>query len=204
MSRLGRPSAANAQETRHRILESARRLFSEKGYDGTSNRALADAVGLTTGALYHYFDRKLDLYIAVYEDTQRYVYDHLEQPLADAETFIDALRGVLEVAHDLNNADPSLAQFLGSARVDLMRDEELAKEFRSLDQRRQAEFFDNLVALGVRTGEVDVSKAPLAASLLRTVTIGLVDGVSGSQRHHRQAVDAIIQLFEGKLVHPPN
>lgn len=203
MSRLGRPTDADANETRQRILESARRLFAERGYDGTSNRALADAVGLTTGALYHYFDRKLDLYVAVYEATQSHVYDHLEAPVRDEETFIDALRGVLEAAHSLNNDDPSLARFLGSLRVDAERHVELGNEIRNLDQSRQARFFEELVAMGVRTGELDSSEAPKALALLRTVTVGLVDAVSSDRDRHREAVDGIIALFEGKLVRPP-
>jgi len=203
MPRLGRPAAANAQETRQRILDSARKLFADKGYDGTSNRALADAVGLTTGALYHYFDRKLDLYLEVYEDTQRHVYDNLEAATAGEDTFIDSLRGVLEAAHGLNNDDPSLAQFLGSCRVDVQRHGELGEVFATLDHTRQNDFFAGLVRLGVKTGELDAGDGARTAALLRTVTIGLVDGVSSSQARHREAVDGIIQLFEGKLVRPP-
>ena len=56
-------------ETRRRILDVARQSFAELGYGGTTNRHIATKAGITTGALYHYFDSKLDLYLAV----QQYV-----------------------------------------------------------------------------------------------------------------------------------
>ena len=56
---------------------------------------------------------------------------------------------------------------------------------------------------GYGTGEIDASGVARTDTLLRTITIGLVDAVSSDQTRHRRAVDAIIQLFEGKLVRPP-
>ena len=60
--RLGRPPDTSSEETRRRILESARLCFAANGYEATSNRQLADSAGLTTGAIYHYFGSKRDLF----------------------------------------------------------------------------------------------------------------------------------------------
>ena len=43
------------------ILRSAAAAFRDRGYTATSMRAIAMQVGLTPGALYHYFDSKSDL-----------------------------------------------------------------------------------------------------------------------------------------------
>ena len=203
MTKLGRPQKSDSQATRLRILTTARRLFADRGWDGTSNRALADAVGLTTGALYHYFDRKLDLYEAVYAETQRFVYEHLNRPVDECDTFIDALRGVLDAAHDLNNEDESLALFLGSCRTDVQRHPELRSLVRGTVAELQDDFYARLVGLGVRTGEIDACRADQITVLLQTLTIGLVDAVSSDRERHRDAVDAIVMLFEGKLVRAP-
>lgn len=45
-------------ETRKRIADAAMRLFVEEGFDQTSMRRIADAVGYTPGALYAYFEDK--------------------------------------------------------------------------------------------------------------------------------------------------
>jgi AcrR family transcriptional regulator len=46
---------------RQQIVEQAERLFAEQGYAATSLQDIADAVGLTRPALYHYFRRKDDI-----------------------------------------------------------------------------------------------------------------------------------------------
>src|SRR6202453_5424297 len=51
--------------TRHRILQVALTLMSQKGVDGTSMRDLASAAGLNVASLYHYFPSKRELLEAV-------------------------------------------------------------------------------------------------------------------------------------------
>jgi AcrR family transcriptional regulator len=55
-------------------------LFAQRGYEGTTNRAIADGCGLTGAAIYHYFDSKAELYAAVYEAVFARVFDELERP----------------------------------------------------------------------------------------------------------------------------
>ena len=52
---------AFVETRREEILEAAVRLWSRKGYDGTSMAAIAREVGLTKGTLYLYFPGKLAL-----------------------------------------------------------------------------------------------------------------------------------------------
>ena len=51
------------QETRVRILTTARSLFVRRGYEATTMRAIADELGLTAAALYHHFRNKNELLI---------------------------------------------------------------------------------------------------------------------------------------------
>jgi AcrR family transcriptional regulator len=44
--------------TREAILEAARRLFEERGYDATSLRQIAESVGTTKAAVYYHFPAK--------------------------------------------------------------------------------------------------------------------------------------------------
>jgi AcrR family transcriptional regulator len=53
--------AAQAEQTRQQILETAQRLFAELGYDATSLQMIADEMGLTKAALYYYFPAKADI-----------------------------------------------------------------------------------------------------------------------------------------------
>jgi len=52
---------AFVEARRDEIVQAAVRLWAERGFDGTPMSAIADAVGLTKGTLYLYFESKLAL-----------------------------------------------------------------------------------------------------------------------------------------------
>lgn len=54
-------------EKRAHILETAERLFSEGGYDGTSMRDIADAAGINVSMIFYYFGSKEKLLEALFE-----------------------------------------------------------------------------------------------------------------------------------------
>ncbi len=51
----------DSKETKERLLESALAEFSEKGYMKASLRKICAGAGVTTGALYFFFNDKEDL-----------------------------------------------------------------------------------------------------------------------------------------------
>lgn len=56
----------NPKETVNRILDTAYRLFMEKGYEYTSIQEIINHLGgLSKGAIYHHFKSKEDILIAV-------------------------------------------------------------------------------------------------------------------------------------------
>lgn len=57
-----------SRETRSRILDSARRLFNERGVSNVSIRAVASDVEISVGNLTYYFPRKKDLVSALMAD----------------------------------------------------------------------------------------------------------------------------------------
>ncbi|MDF8265055.1 TetR/AcrR family transcriptional regulator [Luteipulveratus flavus] len=61
--RSGRPSGPS--DTRVRILDSARELFSTKGFEQTSMRAVAAAAGVDAALISHYFGSKRGLFLEV-------------------------------------------------------------------------------------------------------------------------------------------
>jgi AcrR family transcriptional regulator len=57
----------HAEERRHQLIDVALRLFSNKGYDGTTIKDLAEAGGVAQGLFYHYFQSKEELLLSVFE-----------------------------------------------------------------------------------------------------------------------------------------
>jgi AcrR family transcriptional regulator len=202
--RLGRPRDSSSAETRHRILDVARGCFAEFGFEGTTNKTVASAADITTAAIYHYFESKVDTYVAVYESVQTLVYDRFDAALNTTMTFREMLGALLDTAHDLNNEDPTLAQFLGSARVDFQRYPGIATEIDDQVLSRRTRFFAAIVDRGIATGEITAQDRSRVLALIETLVSGLTDAVSGNEVTHQLAVDAIKALVDGTLVGHPN
>lgn len=198
-ARLGRPPASSSAETRLRILDVARESFAELGYGVTTNKYLATKAGITTGALYHYFDSKVEIYKAVYEHVQDYVYSKFEEAVADTTTFVERFEAMLEAAHQLDNQDPSLARFLGAARIDIARHDDLRQAMTQWTNTTRP-FFRAMVEVGVSTGEIAPEDRETVLAFMQIVTIGLSDGFSGRPNSHRRAVDSIRAVLEGRLL----
>lgn len=59
--------AQRTEATRRALMDAARRLFTERGYDAVATEEIVRAAGVTRGALYHHFGGKAELLEAVYE-----------------------------------------------------------------------------------------------------------------------------------------
>src|SRR5579862_1944941 len=58
---------------RMEIIETALKLFAEHGFDGTSTKNIAQAVGITEGLVFYYFPTKVALLAAVLETHHSFV-----------------------------------------------------------------------------------------------------------------------------------
>lgn len=65
---MARPRKSEARDTRRALLDASLELFSQKGFDGTSTRDIARAVGVRESALYHHFPSKEALLNALIEE----------------------------------------------------------------------------------------------------------------------------------------
>jgi AcrR family transcriptional regulator len=60
------PPPPHAPDTRDRLLDSAERLFAERGFAGTSVREITDAAAANLGAVNYHFQSKENLYAEVF------------------------------------------------------------------------------------------------------------------------------------------
>lgn len=75
-------------ETRARLIETALKLFGERGFDGASTRDIASQAGLNAPALKYYFDNKEGLYHACVEDIIGRIREQLEGQMLQAESVL--------------------------------------------------------------------------------------------------------------------
>ncbi|MCA1008616.1 TetR/AcrR family transcriptional regulator [Rhodococcus hoagii] len=60
-----RTDQVSLSDRQDRILDAARVVFAERGFDATTTRDIANAVGLTQGSLYHHFESREAILVAV-------------------------------------------------------------------------------------------------------------------------------------------
>ena len=76
------------KETKEKLLLSARKEFAQKGYLQASLRNICKNAGVTTGALYFFFQDKEDLFAAIVEKPLQKLYQVME--LHYQEEFVGA------------------------------------------------------------------------------------------------------------------
>ena len=79
------------QQTREKVLQAARDLFVERGYEGATIRDIARAAGMSTGAVFASFADKNELFDAILSDD----FGALREPMQDAATTAPSAREAL-------------------------------------------------------------------------------------------------------------
>ena len=115
---------------RGRLLTEAARLFREKGYERTTVRDLAAAVGIQSGSLFHHFRSKEEILKAVMVETIRLNTALMQAALEAAESSRAKLRGLIRAELESINGQTGEAMAV------------LVFEWRSLSASSQAEVLE--------------------------------------------------------------
>jgi AcrR family transcriptional regulator len=197
-NRVGRPPASDSAETRKRILDSARVCFGRNGYDKTTNRDIAEVANITTGAIYHYFQSKQELFAETMREVQAIILEDFERA-ADAEASLQAkLAAILDRAVALHSMDPSLAAFASNAPVEVLRHPDLLTSLGDAVAGVH-QFFHEVVDSHRDELKPGVGPADLT-NLLVAATLGLAQFATITDaRLHRAATEVMKQLVQGDV-----
>ncbi|MEJ2870537.1 TetR/AcrR family transcriptional regulator [Actinomycetospora sp. OC33-EN08] len=106
------PGATTSNRTRKRrsarreqVLETAARMFFEKGYAATTTEDIGAELGLLKGSIYYYISAKEDLLFEIVERYHEDTRSYFERILASDESPLDKLRELIttETAHTATN-----------------------------------------------------------------------------------------------------
>ena len=95
MIAMTRKTTPKSEATRGRILESALRVFRERGFQPATMREKAAEAGMALGAAYYYFESKDAIVMAFYERAQQQMEPELERILDSRKTLESRLRGLI-------------------------------------------------------------------------------------------------------------
>ncbi len=90
----------NEKQTRQKLIDSAKREFLEKGYSKASLRSICADAGVTTGALYFFFENKEDLFAAIVDPPLNGLKEILSQHFKDDIKEMSAIESLDEIDMD--------------------------------------------------------------------------------------------------------
>ncbi|MEH6560561.1 MAG: TetR/AcrR family transcriptional regulator [Marinobacter sp.] len=121
---------SDPESARGRLLREAARLFRDKGYERTTVRDLAAAVGIQSGSLFHHFRTKEEILKAVMVETIRLNTAVMQAAMSAADSNREKLRALVSAELESINGQTGEAMAV------------LVFEWRSLSDASQAEVLE--------------------------------------------------------------
>lgn len=202
--RPGRPPAAKADETRQRIIQAARLVFSERGYDGATFQAIAARADLTRPAINHYFSSKRALYQEVMDETNEFVIGVGIKEADRETTLVGRLTAFISAAVKANAENPAGSAFIIGGVLESQRHPEW-NTAENDSVRIAREFMIRVVNDAIEHGEVaaDIDASALVETLLVVMCgVGLYAGYVETYQEMLAVTGMLRQLLEGALWRP--
>ncbi len=179
----------NGQATRERIFREALHLFAKKGFEATSIKDIAGAVGVADAALYRHFSSKDDIASAIFS----FHYANLARSIAvlasQSENFAVALRQLVTLLCDLFDDTPDVFAFILLNQHDHLR-------FVG-DEDNVVTALVGIMQRAIDSGELGIDNAILAASIalgaaIQPAVFCLYGRLPGPLGQHRDTIEAAI------------
>jgi len=98
------------QQTRAKVLQAARRLFSEHGYEGATIRDIAAAAGMSTGAVFANFSDKSDLFREIMSNDMTALAEAMREAAGRARGVEDVLLKIFTAGYTFYKSQLPLAR----------------------------------------------------------------------------------------------
>ncbi|WP_340817703.1 TetR/AcrR family transcriptional regulator [Methanolobus sp. WCC4] len=176
------------------LLEAALKLFTERGFHGTSTAQISKEAGVATGTLFNYFPTKEDLINGLYFEVKGDLSRKMGKDVQTQNTFKEKLRKMWYnlVEWGLDNQEEFLfvGQFCSSPYITSHTREVVMEEY---------VFFHDLVAEGLANGELGDYPPEMITSMFYQSSRTIVDYILYSEPKDRNKAieDGFKVVWEG-------
>lgn len=152
------------------IFKEAARLFREKGYNGSSQRELADRAGLQGGSIYHHFSSKQDILYAIMEDTMRGLLHKVRRAVAEETSPLEKLKKAVR-AHIEYHTEDRDETYVADAELRSLEEANYQQITRMRHDYEQ--IFRDIIDEGLQAGCMKVDDVLLATKALLQMCTGI-------------------------------
>ena len=173
---MSQTATGSPASTRDKVLATALRLFTRKGYFNTSMRDITRESAVSTGSVYHYFKDKEGVAGALYRDMIERMRTELLQIMQAHGTAHDQCRAVVSLLFEITGREPDTMAFML-----YVRHREFLPAERPVCSSEPFEMMRAMVRRGMERGEIEPGDVMVASSCLfggaiRMITSSL-DGI---------------------------
>lgn len=180
-------------DTREKLIESTRELLWERGYVGTSPKAIQERSGAGQGSMYHHFSGKPELALAAITRSAEEMRERADAEFTARGTVLARITAYLRREREVLKGCP-----VGRLTQDpeVMADPDLRRPveetFAWVTTR-----LTTLLAEGVQSGELSIPDPAATATALVAVVQGgyVLARAEGSAEVHARAMDGILALL---------
>ena len=180
---------------RREILDRAIEVFAERGAEGTSLRAIGDAIGVSHAALRHYFVSREQLLLEVYRSAEER--SAVDDPVGDDVSVV----GVMTHAARRNHGVPGLVQLYSTLVAGALEDGH--EEARTFFVDRFATLRDSLAEQVVAEQAAGRIRADLPPDAVAALVVAASDGLQVQWLLDPEIdIERALELLEALLARP--
>lgn len=158
-------------QSRKKIIDAAEKLFAENGYAATSVQDILDALGMSKGGFYHYFDTKMELLTEVCARRAEESYSRgVENVRSMRGGPVEKLNAAVKLMNMLDREGPSMLGTL--TEMGMNGDDALImRKLRVTTMRLVAPLIEEIIDVGVREKQFTVRRPGETARLITLLAL---------------------------------
>lgn len=155
-----------AEKTRQDILDAALTIFSQTGYEAARLNDIATMADVTRGAIYHHFENKAGLFMALVNDASSTGSKAIEAAVSEGGSFLDVMTRILVFGMELLEEDQRFREIVALTLLKTGESPELSsyRERRLDESIRLVESIAGFFQMGLERGEIRADLDPATAA----------------------------------------
>ncbi|MHA6493692.1 TetR/AcrR family transcriptional regulator [Pseudomonas borbori] len=180
---------------RGKLLQTAAHLFRSKGYERTTVRDLASAVGIQSGSIFHHFKSKDEILRSVMEETIRYNTALMRASLADASNLRERVLALIrcELQSIMGGTGEAMAVLVYEWRSLSEPSQQFILELRDVYEQLWLDVLAEAKAAGYFKADPFILRRFLTGALSWTNTWFRADGAMSLDELAEQALSLVIK-----------